>query len=39
MLKKLARITRPGSKIIGDALDPYATDDPLHLRYHAREEG
>jgi SAM-dependent methyltransferase len=33
LLKKFARITSPGAKIIAGTLDPYQTTDPDHLLY------
>jgi SAM-dependent methyltransferase len=36
LLRRLARITNPGACILGETLDPYTTDEPLHLAYHAR---
>lgn len=36
LLKKLARITAPGGKIIAGSLDPYKTTNPDHLLYHKR---
>ena len=38
LLGALATRTRPGALILGRGLDPYATENPLHLRYHARNE-
>lgn len=35
-LKKLARVTADGARIIAQSLDPYATDNPEHLQYHRR---
>lgn len=35
-LRKLARVTADGARIIAGSLDPYATDNPDHLRYHQR---
>ena len=34
VLANLARLGHHGSIIVGTGLDPYATDDELHLRYH-----
>ncbi len=34
ILKKLDRITSPDARIIAKTLDPYKTDNPLHLSYH-----
>lgn len=33
-LDALARLSRPGTEIIGTGLDPFDTEDPLHLQYH-----
>lgn len=33
-LMTLASVARPGARLIGSGLDPYATDDPEHLAYH-----
>lgn len=33
-LDALARLSRPGTEIIGTCRDPFDTDDPLHLQYH-----
>ena len=30
----LRRLTLPGAEILGTCLDPFDTDDPVHLRYH-----
>jgi len=38
LLGALATLTRPGALILGRGTDPYATENPLHLRYHARNE-
>jgi SAM-dependent methyltransferase len=40
-LRKLGRLTSDSGRIIAQALDPYQTDDPLHLAYHRqnRERG
>jgi hypothetical protein len=35
-LEALAALTRPGAHILGRGVDPYATDNPLHLGYHER---
>ena len=35
MLAELARLGHPDSTIVGTGLDPYQTDDPIHLSYHA----
>lgn len=34
-LTSLAAVSRPGCRLIGTMLDPYRTDNPLHLDYHA----
>ena len=34
LLKKVSRITSPDAVIIAGCLNPYKTDDPLHLEYH-----
>lgn len=41
VLCDLAEVTRPDAKILGESLDPTATDDPAHLTYHDlnRERG
>jgi SAM-dependent methyltransferase len=36
LLDRFASITSDRGRIIAETLDPYATDDPLHLRYHRR---
>jgi SAM-dependent methyltransferase len=36
LLETLAAIASPGAMIIGQGMDPYATDNPLHLAYHER---
>lgn len=33
-LARLAAVTTPRARIYGEAVDPYATTDPHHLRYH-----
>lgn len=35
-LTKLADHAAPGAMILGQAMDPYGTKDPLHLDYHER---
>ena len=35
ILKRLHEAVVPGGRIIGEILDPYETDDPDHLAYHA----
>jgi SAM-dependent methyltransferase len=36
LLRRLARVTNPGSRILGETLDPYTTENALHIAYHAR---
>jgi len=36
LLKKMHKITSPRGRIIAETLDPYKTDSPDHLSYHAR---
>jgi SAM-dependent methyltransferase len=36
LLRRLARITSPAARIIGECLDPYAGAGPEHLEYHER---
>jgi len=36
ILKRLHKAVVPGGRLIGDILDPYETDDPDHLAYHAQ---
>ncbi len=36
ILKRMRRVVRPGGALIADTLDPYRTDDPTHLDYHAQ---
>ncbi len=36
ILRRLARITSERARIIAEGTDPYSTDDPGHLAYHAR---
>ena len=38
LLRKFARITAPGAKIIAGSLDPYRTKTPDHLLYHRRNK-
>jgi hypothetical protein len=38
LLGALATVTRPGAAILGRGRDPSVTDDPVHLRYHARNQ-
>lgn len=33
-LGALAELAAPGAEIIGTCIDPFATDEPLHLAYH-----
>ena len=35
ILTRLHKVVSPGGRIIGNTLDPYQTDDPDHLAYHA----
>jgi SAM-dependent methyltransferase len=35
-LGALAEVAAPGAEIIGTCIDPFATEDPLHLAYHER---
>ncbi len=34
-LQRIRSMANPGARIVGTMLDPYATDDPVHLAYHA----
>lgn len=34
-LERLAAMANPGAVIVGTTVDPYSTQDPLHLAYHA----
>jgi SAM-dependent methyltransferase len=36
MLRRLKRLTSENARIIGQTLDPYKTDDPMHAAYHRR---
>ncbi len=36
LLRRLHRLTSPRARILGETLDPYTTEDPLHLAYHER---
>ena len=36
LLGKLRRISTAHGRIVAEALDPYTTEDPVHLAYHAR---
>lgn len=38
LLEALRRLLRPGGLVVGTCLDPYGTDDPANLAYHARNE-
>ena len=35
ILTRLGEVVPPGGALIADTLDPYQTDDPTHLAYHA----
>jgi SAM-dependent methyltransferase len=35
-LARLRSLAAPGARILGSCIDPYQTDDPLHLSYHER---
>ncbi|MET0422229.1 MAG: methyltransferase domain-containing protein [Actinoplanes sp.] len=35
-LDALARLARPGARIIAQGTDPYGTTDPVHVAYHQR---
>ncbi|MEN8114039.1 MAG: class I SAM-dependent methyltransferase [Actinomycetota bacterium] len=35
-LDSLRRLLKPGGVVVGSLLDPYSTDDPIHLAYHER---
>lgn len=41
VLGNLAKVTRPGGRLLGSGLDPYRTDNEAHLAYHDwnRERG
>lgn len=39
ILNRLAEIATPQARLIGSGLDPYATDNPAHLAYHAWNRG
>jgi SAM-dependent methyltransferase len=41
LLNRLADVASPQARLIGSGTDPYATEDPAHLAYHAwnRERG
>lgn len=36
ILARLQKVVAPGGALIADTLDPYQTDDEIHLAYHAR---
>ncbi|HVL80706.1 MAG TPA: class I SAM-dependent methyltransferase [Actinomycetota bacterium] len=36
LLRRLRDVTHARSVIVADGLDPYTTDDPVHLTYHER---
>ena len=36
LLRTLHRLTLPDARILGESLDPYMTNDPVHLAYHER---
>jgi len=36
ILRRLQTVVAPGGALIADTLDPYQTDDAIHLAYHAR---
>lgn len=36
MLRRLRGMTSPNARIIAETLDPYKTENPLHLAYHER---
>ena len=36
LLRRLAGMTSPDARIIAETMDPYATDNPDHTEYHAR---
>jgi SAM-dependent methyltransferase len=36
LLRRLHRLAAPGARILGETLDPYTTENPLHLGYHER---
>jgi SAM-dependent methyltransferase len=39
ILRQLLEVTAPSSRILAESMDPYATTDPAHLAYHARNRG
>jgi SAM-dependent methyltransferase len=34
LLRRFAGVTPPSGRVVAEAVDPYLTDDPDHLRYH-----
>lgn len=34
LLKRFLRLTSSGARLVAESLDPYQTQDPLHLEYH-----
>jgi SAM-dependent methyltransferase len=36
LLRRLASVARPGTRIIAESTDPYDTSNPAHLAYHVR---
>ena len=36
LLRRLKSVTGPGARILAASTDPYTTDNPDHLAYHAR---
>jgi hypothetical protein len=36
LLRRLARLTNDGARIVAMSIDPYTTEDASHLAYHAR---
>ncbi|MFI5893410.1 class I SAM-dependent methyltransferase [Actinoplanes sp. NPDC051513] len=36
LLAALARLARPGARIVAQGTDPYGTTDPVHVEYHRR---
>jgi SAM-dependent methyltransferase len=39
ILRGLLDVTTPRSRILAESMDPYATTEPAHLAYHARNRG
>jgi len=39
ILSAAAAVLRPGGVIVGTCIDPYQTDDDVHLAYHERNRG